>query len=226
MRVLVVEDSRRLRETIGLALRKSGYAVDVAPDGNDGLWMAQSHRYDAVILDIMLPGLDGLSVLRQLRKEGNDTPILFLTARDTIHDRVAGLRSGADDYIVKPFELEELLARVESLCRRSYQKASPVIRVYDLALDTSAKSVRRGGRLVDLTAREYVLIEYLALRHGHVVSRTEIEEHIYDDQVSPMSNVVDSTVCSLRKKIAVTPDSRPLIHTRRGQGYVLGEGTG
>ncbi len=226
MRVLVVEDSRRLRETIGLALRKSGYAVDVAPDGNDGLWMAQSHRYDAVILDIMLPGLDGLSVLRQLRKEGNDTPILFLTARDTIHDRVAGLRSGADDYIVKPFELEELLARVESLCRRSYQKASPVIRVYDLALDTSAKSVRRGGRLVDLTAREYALIEYLALRHGHVVSRTEIEEHIYDDQVSPMSNVVDSTVCSLRKKIAVTPDSRPLIHTRRGQGYVLGEGTG
>lgn len=226
MRVLVVEDSRRLRENIGLALRKSGYAVDVAPDGNDGLWMAQSHRYDAVILDIMLPGLDGLSVLRQLRKEGNDTPILFLTARDTIHDRVAGLRSGADDYIVKPFELEELLARVESLCRRSYQKASPVIRVYDLALDTSAKSVRRGGRLVDLTAREYALIEYLALRHGHVVSRTEIEEHIYDDQVSPMSNVVDSTVCSLRKKIAVTPDSRPLIHTRRGQGYVLGEGTG
>jgi DNA-binding response OmpR family regulator len=226
MRVLVVEDSRRLRENIGLALRKSGYAVDVTPDGNDGLWMAQSHRYDAVILDIMLPGLDGLSVLRQLRKEGNDTPILFLTARDTIHDRVAGLRSGADDYIVKPFELEELLARVESLCRRSYQKASPVIRVYDLALDTSAKSVRRGGRLVDLTAREYALIEYLALRHGHVVSRTEIEEHIYDDQVSPMSNVVDSTVCSLRKKIAVTPDSRPLIHTRRGQGYVLGEGTG
>lgn len=226
MRVLVVEDSRRLRENIGLALRKSGYAVDVAPDGNDGLWMAQSHRYDAVILDIMLPGLDGLSVLRQLRKEGNDTPILFLTARDTIHDRVAGLRSGADDYIVKPFELEELLARVESLCRRSYQKASPVIRVYDLALDTSAKSVRRGGRLVDLTAREYALIEYLALRHGHVVSRTEIEEHIYDDQVSPMSNVVDSTVCSLRKKIAIIPNSKPLIHTRRGQGYVLGEGTG
>lgn len=226
MRVLVVEDSRRLRENIGLALRKSGYAVDVAPDGNDGLWMAQSHRYDAVILDIMLPGLDGLSVLRQLRKEGNDTPILFLTARDTIHDRVAGLRSGADDYIVKPFELEELLARVESLCRRSYQKASPVIRVYDLALDTSAKSVRRGGRLVDLTAREYALIEYLALRHGQVVSRTEIEEHIYDDQVSPMSNVVDSTVCSLRKKIAIIPNSKPLIHTRRGQGYVLGEGTG
>lgn len=226
MRVLVVEDSRRLRETIGLALRKSGYAVDITPDGNDGLWMAQSHRYDAVILDIMLPGIDGLSVLRQLRKEGNDTPILFLTAKDTIHDRVSGLRSGADDYIVKPFELEELLARVESLCRRSYQKASPVIRVYDLALDTSAKSVRRGGRLVDLTAREYALIEYLALRHGHVVSRTEIEEHIYDDQVSPMSNVVDSTVCSLCKKIATTPNSKPLIHTRRGQGYVLGEGTG
>ncbi len=226
MRVLVVEDSRRLRETIGLALRKSGYAVDLTPDGSDGLWMAQSHRYDAVILDIMLPGLDGLSVLRQLRKEGNDTPILFLTAKDTIHDRVSGLRSGADDYIVKPFELEELLARVESLCRRSYQKASPVIRVSDLTVDTSAKSVTRGGRAVDLTAREYALIEYLALRHGHVVSRTEIEEHIYDDQISPMSNVVDSTVCSLRKKIAITPNSKPLIHTRRGQGYVLGEGTG
>ena len=223
MRLLLVEDSRRLRETIVLALRRSGYAVDETADGDDGLWMAQNHDYDAAILDIMVPGLDGLSLLKTLRREGNKTPVMFLTARDTVNDRVNGLRSGADDYLVKPFALEELLARVEALCRRAYQSVNPEIQVADLKIESGAKTVSRSGTMIDLTAREFALLEYLALRQGQVVSRTEIEAHIYDDLVSPMSNVVDSAICALRKKITVNPDSLPLIHTRRGQGYILVE---
>lgn len=221
MRLLLIEDSRRLREQIVLALKRTGYAVDATEDGEDGLWMAQNHNYDGAIVDIMVPGLDGLSVLKQLRREGNPVPVMFLTAKDAIEDRVAGLRSGAEDYLVKPFALEELLARVEALCRRSYQEASPVLRIDDLEVDTTAKSATRSGVPIDLTAREYAILEHLVLRRGHVVSRTQIEEHIYDDLVSPMSNVVDSAVCALRKKIAVSADARPLIHTRRGLGYIL-----
>lgn len=223
MRLLLVEDVRGLREKIALALKRSGYAVDAADNGEDGLWMAQNHQYDAAILDIMLPGMDGLTILRHLRKEGNETPVMFLTARDAVGDRVQGLRSGADDYLVKPFALEELLARVEALCRRSYQKASPEIAIGDLTINTVAKAVSRGGKRIDLPAREFSLLEYLALRQGQVVSRTEIEEHIYDELVSPMSNVVDSAIYTLRKNLAVTKDAAPLIHTRRGQGYVLEE---
>lgn len=223
MRLLLVEDSRRLRETIAVALKRSGYAVDATGEGDEGLWLAQTYPYDAAILDIMLPGLDGLSILKQLRGEGNATPVMFLTAKDKIDDRVAGLRAGADDYLVKPFALEELLARVEALCRRSYQKAAPEVRVGDLTVNTTAKTAKRGEQLLDLAAREFALLEYLVLRQGEVVSRTEIEQHIYDDLVSPMSNVVDSAICVLRKTIAVTPDAKPLIHTRRGQGYVLEE---
>ena len=221
MRLLLVEDSHRLREKIALVLRRSGYAVDETGDGITGLELAQDHEYDAAILDIMLPSLDGLSILRHLRKEGNNTPVMFLTAKDEISDRVEGLRSGADDYLVKPFALEELLARVEVLCRRTYQKATNQVEVDDLVVDTAAKTTRRSGVAIDLTAKEYSLLEYLILRAGQVVSRTEIEEHIYDDLVSPMSNVVDTAIYNLRKKIAVAPDSRPLIYTRRGQGYVL-----
>lgn len=223
MRLLLVEDSDRLRETVALALRRSGYKVDATGDGRDGLCMAQDHDYDAAILDIMLPSLDGLSILKQLREEGDDTPIMFLTARDGIGQRVDGLRSGADDYLVKPFALEELLARVEVLCRRSYSKADNTIQIADLYLDSAAKTVSRAGVSLDLTAREFALLEYLMLRNGQVVTRTQIEDHIYDDLVSPMSNVVDSAVYALRKKLAVTSQSTPLIHTRRGQGYVLEE---
>jgi DNA-binding response OmpR family regulator len=223
MRLLLVEDSPRLRETVAVALRRSGYAVDATGDGKEGLWMAQDHQYDAAILDIMLPSMDGLSMLKELRAGGDETPVMFLTARDGIDDRVTGLRGGADDYLVKPFALDELLARVEVLCRRGYQKASSVTEVGDLRLDSTAKSATRAGIPIDLTAREYALLEYLVLRSGHVVTRTQIEERIYDDMVSPMSNVVDSAVCALRKKIAVTQDAAPLIHTRRGQGYVLEE---
>jgi DNA-binding response OmpR family regulator len=183
--------------------------------------MASENTYDVVVLDIMLPGIDGLSILDKLRESGKESPVLFLTAKDTVADRVDGLRRGADDYLVKPFALEELLARIDALARRSYQKAAPKLAIADLEIDTAAKSASRGGKVIDLTAREYAILEHLMLRQGAVVSRTEIEEHIYDEMVSPMSNVVDSAVCTLRRKIATAPDSEALIHTRRGQGYVL-----
>lgn len=222
MRVLIVEDSPRLQRTVGTALRKSGYAVDVAADGEEGLWMAESHDYDVIILDIMLPKRDGLAVLGDLRQHGKTTHVLLLTARDTVPDRVRGLRAGADDYLVKPFALDELLARVESLCRRAYGHKQTVITIGDLEIDTVARRVRRAGREVDLSAREYLLLEYLARRRGQVVSRAEVEEHIYDEQVDPMSNVVDSAICCLRKKLAGSGEA-PLIHTRRGLGYALEE---
>ena len=221
MRILLVEDKNRLREAIEKALRKSGYAVDSTDNGNDGLWMASENAYDVILLDIMLPGLDGLSVLEQLREKKRDTPVLLLTAKDTIADRVKGLRKGADDYLIKPFALEELFARIEALCRRSYKKSTSTITLNDLIIDNSAKTVKRNGDLIDLTAREYAILEYLAMRQGAVISRSEIEEHIYDELVSPMSNVVDSAICNLRKKLVKGPDDAELIHTRRGQGYIL-----
>ncbi len=221
MRLLLVEDSERLRAAVARALRQSGYAVDDTGDGGDGLFMAKENTYDVVVLDIMLPTRDGLSILTAMREGGKDTPVLFLTAKDTVPDRVNGLRSGADDYLVKPFALEELLARIDALARRSYQKAAPKLTAGDLEVDTAAKVAQRAGQPLDLTAREYAILEYLMLRQGAVVTRTEIEEHIYDELVSPMSNVVDSAICMLRRKLAVATDSAPLIHTRRGQGYIL-----
>jgi DNA-binding response OmpR family regulator len=220
MRLLVVEDSVRLQKTLGTVLRRSGYAVDQSEDGEHGLWLATSHDYDLIVLDIMLPKLDGLTLLARLRAAGHKVHVLLLTAKDSVSDRVNGLRAGGDDYLVKPFALEELLARVEALCRRAYGQKHPALEIGDLALDTSSRVVRRAGRPVELTAREYLLLEYLARRRGEVVSRTEIENHIYDGQVDPVSNVIDSTICGLRKKIAPGGEA-PLIHTRRGMGYVL-----
>ena len=183
--------------------------------------MAQQHSYNVILLDIMIPGIDGLEVLVKLRDQKDDTPVLLLTAKDTIADRVKGLRKGADDYLIKPFALEELLARIEALCRRSFQKSTSTIEIDDLTIDTSAKSVKKNGELLDLTAREYAILEYLALKEGAVVSRTEIEEHIYDELVSPMSNVVDSAICNLRRKISNEDLDKELIQTKRGQGYIL-----
>lgn len=220
MRILIVEDSERLQRTLAAALRQSGYAVDVCGDGEEALWMAESHAYDVIVLDIMLPKRDGLSVLAELRKRGRSVHVLLLTARDTVADRVQGLRGGADDYLIKPFALEELLARVAVLCRRAYGQKQSRLKIADLEIDTAARTVTRKDQPVELTAREYLLLEYLAHRQGHTVSRSEIEEHIYDGQVEPMSNVVDSAVCNLRKKIGSAGDA-PLIHTRRGLGYVL-----
>jgi DNA-binding response OmpR family regulator len=220
MRVLIVEDSPRLQRTVSSALRKSGYAVDVAGDGEEGLWLADSNAYDVIVLDVMLPKRDGLSLLTELRRKGKSVHVLLLTARDTVADRVTGLQTGADDYLVKPFALEELLARVQALCRRAYGNKQTQLAIGDLEIDTVARRANRAGHAIDLTAREYLLLEYLAHRRGQVVARPEIEEHIYDGQVDPMSNVVDSAICSLRKKLAAAGEA-PLIHTRRGFGYVL-----
>ena len=220
MRILLVEDSERLRRSVGDALKKSGYAVDAAADGPQGLWLAGSNDYDAIVLDIMLPGLDGLSVLQQLREAGNTAHVLLLTAKDSIEDRVRGLQRGADDYLVKPFALEELLARVQTLCRRAYGVKHPRIVIGDLEIDTIAKEVFRAGQLVKLKPREYALAEYLALRRGELVSRRDIETHIYADETDPMSNVVDSAISVLRKRIAL-PGGAQLIHTRHGLGYIL-----
>lgn len=223
MRILLVEDSPRLGRSIGAGLRKAGYAVDVAGDGEEGLWRARSEDYDVIVLDLMLPKLDGLSVLERLRRGGKDTHVLVLTAKDTVEDRVRGLQTGADDYLVKPFAFDELLARIQTLARRSHGQKNPRIEIGQLALDLSARSVIIAGRPISLTPREYALLEYLALRQGQVVSRTQIEQHIYDDAAEPMSNVVDSTICALRRKIDLAGGTS-LIQTRRGMGYVLQPG--
>ncbi len=217
MRLLVAEDSLPIQKAVVIALQETGYAVDAVANGEDALWMIQNHQYDAVVLDVMMPGLDGFAVLKKLREDRNETKVLFLTARDRVEDKVHGLQQGADDYLVKPFALEELLARVAVLCRRNYGKTQSSIVIGDLEIDTAAKRVERGGRLIDLRAREYNLLEYLALRKGELVSRSEIEAHIYDDLVSPMSNVVDAAIYALRKALG----EPALIQTRRGQGYVL-----
>ena len=222
MRVLVVEDYEPLARSVAQGLREAGYAVDLAADGEEGLWFADSNPYDAIVLDVMLPKLDGLTLLRTLREKKNPAGVLILTARDRVADRVTGLDAGADDYLVKPFELAELLARVRAVIRRRYQVQEAVIRIADLELDTGARAVRRGGTSVVLSAREYALLEYLALRRGQVVTRAEIWEHVYDFASDPSSNVVDVYIGYLRRKI--DQDREPkLIQTRRGQGYLLGE---
>jgi two-component system copper resistance phosphate regulon response regulator CusR len=223
MRVLFVEDAVSLRKPVAKALKASGFAVDETGDGKEGFWLAREHPYDVIILDIMLPGMNGHEILKQLRDAGNQTPVLFLTAKDSIEDRVQGLRLGADDYLVKSFAVEELIARVEALGRRCYQRSTPVLQVADLVLDSSAKTVARHGHDLKLPAQLFSLLEFLMLRQGAVVSRTEIEEHIYDESVSPMSNVVDTAVCALRRAIKTSDSDAPLIHTRRGMGYMIGE---
>lgn len=220
MRLLLIEDSSRLRRGLEMAFRKAGYAVDAAGDGEEGLWCAESNDYDVVVLDIMLPKLDGVSLLRRLREKERHVHVLLLTAKDTLQDRVAGLRAGADDYLVKPFEVEELLARVEALCRRSYGRKDSLIAIGDLKIDTTAKRASRGTKDLLLTAHEFALLEYLARRRDEVVSRTEIEEHIYGGSRELTSNAVDSAICVLRRKIGSAP-ATPLIRTRRGLGYVL-----
>jgi DNA-binding response OmpR family regulator len=222
VRVLLIEDSRRLRTYVKDGLVQAGYVVDQASDGEEGLWLAFSNEYDAIILDLMLPKMDGITILQRLRKAGRKSHILILTAKDTVEDRVHGLEMGADDYLIKPFALEELLARVQALVRRSYNVKSPAISIGELEIDTARKRVSRRGKRIDLTSREYALLEYLALKKGQVVSRTEIEHHIYDDQAEVMSNVVDSFIYRLRKKIE-SPRGSALIQTRRGMGYILEE---
>ena len=220
MRLLLVEDSVRLQRSLATGLRRAGFAVDVAGDGEEGLAQAEVNDYDVIILDLMLPKLDGLTVLRRLREQGYDSHVLILTARDAVSDRVGGLNAGADDFLVKPFAFEELVARVQALQRRRHASKNPRITIGPIEIDTAERRVARGGKRLELAPREYAVLEYLALRRGRLVSRAELEEHIYDSRTDPMSNVVDSAICQLRKRID-TPGQPSLIETRRGLGYVL-----
>ncbi len=221
MRVLLIEDYPPLQKSIHQGLHEAGFAVDVTGDGNEGLWYAMNNDYDVIILDLMLPGLDGLKILKTIRAKGRQTHVLILTAKDTLEDRIAGLDMGADDYLVKPFAFEELLARIHALVRRKYQEKNPTLKIQDLRLDQAAQKVWRGREEIELTGREYALLEYLALRAGHVVTRTDIWEHIYEFNSSASSTVVDVYIGYLRKKIE-RPGKPDLIRTIRGRGYVLG----
>jgi DNA-binding response OmpR family regulator len=219
MRILVVEDSEALRESLRAGLAQEGFAVDVAADGRLGVSLGRNNPYDVLVLDLMLPGLDGLAVLDELRAKPDRPHVLVLTARDRIEDRVQGLNAGADDYLVKPFAFDELLARIHALVRRRYEGRSSRLEVGELVIDVVARRVTLQGHAIDLSAREFALLEYLARRRGETVSREEIEDHIYGVTKLPSSNAVDSAICLLRAKLGEA--GRDLIRTRRGQGYVL-----
>ena len=214
MRILLVEDEPDLGRVIRRTLEEEGYACDWADQGEDARHQALTGPYDAVVLDLMLPGIDGWTILRDMRAGGRDVPVLVLTARDTLRDRIRGLDLGADDYLTKPFALSELLARLRALIRRSAAKPSPLVEIGDVNIDTASRTVRRGDAEIVLTAKEYALLELLAYRQGEVVSRSTIHDHIYDDEDETLSNVVDVYVANLRRKLG-----RDLIETRRGQGY-------
>jgi two-component system response regulator PhoP len=221
MRALIVEDEVRLARNIAQALRENaGYAVDVAPDGEEGLFLAQSNAYDVVLLDLMLPKVDGLGLLTKIRRAGQHTPVLILTARDEKESVVALLNAGADDYLTKPFDLGELLARTKALVRRGKGQSSPVLKVGDLEINTLKRAVHRSGRVIALTAMEYRVLEYLAHRPGAVVSKSELLEHLYDYNWEKFSNVIEVYISALRRKL---DEGSPmaLIRTLRGQGYLL-----
>lgn len=220
MRLLVIEDHPPLRLALGQFLREAGYVVETAATGDEGLWAATENPHDVILLDLMLPGVDGMEILRRLRAKGNPVHILVISARDGLEDRLEALDSGADDYLVKPFPLAEALARVRALLRRSYAKKDPILRVADLTLDPIRRAVSRAERVVELTALEYRLLEYLAYRADEVVSRTDIWEHVFEDESGGSSNTVDVYIGYLRKKLGAAgePD---LIHTKRGHGYIL-----
>jgi DNA-binding response OmpR family regulator len=220
VRILIVEDYAPLRGSLAQGLREAGFAVDVAGDGEVGLWHALEEDYDVIVLDLMLPKLDGLTVLERLRAKGRQAHVLILTARDAVRDRVRGLEAGADDYLVKPFAFEELLARIHALVRRRYAAKSPAIRIGDLVIDRAAQRVTRGTRAIAVTLKEYALLELLALRAGAVVSRAEIWGHLYEFAEEPSSNLLEVYVAQLRRKLESGGEPR-LIHTRRGAGYML-----
>lgn len=220
-RVLIVEDHTALAALVAEGLAGAGFEVDGAADGATALARVGVRRYDAVLLDWMLPRLDGMTVLRRLRDDGYDLPILLLTARDAVEDRVRGLDAGADDYVIKPFSLDELLARLRMVLRRRSGGAARVIEVADLRIDTGTRTVRRGGREVPLSSREYAVLECLALNRGRIVSRERLFAHAYGDEDGPESNVIEVFVGHLRRKIDLAGAVR-LIHTRRGLGYVFG----
>jgi len=222
MRILLIEDEKDIASIVKKGLEESGYSVDMAHDGEEGLFMAQNYPADVIILDIMLPIMSGLELLNRLRESGVKVPVLLLTAKDTLKDKIEGLDTGADDYLTKPFEFTELLARIRALIRRSSEVKEAVISIADLEINTANHEVRRSGRLIPLSAREYALLEYMAYHRGSVVSRFEITEHIYSEEFDLDSNVVDVYINFLRKKIDKGFDKK-LIRTVRGAGYILEE---
>jgi DNA-binding response OmpR family regulator len=222
MRLLLIEDNSALRNAISQYFREAGFIVETAATGDEGLWAASENPCDVILLDLMLPKIDGMEILRQLRAKENPVHILVISALDGLEDRLDALNAGADDYLVKPFSLAETLARVRALLRRNYAKKTPVMQIADLHLDPVRREVRRDGRNVALTALEYRLLEYLFHRSGEVVSRTDIWNHVFEDESGGNSNTVDVYIGYLRKKLS--PFNEPaLIHTKRGHGYILEE---
>lgn len=221
MRVLLVEDDARIARFVAKGLRERAYAVDIVGNGEEALYQVAINTYDLMILDVMLPGRSGFEVCRELRKSGERMPILMLTARDAVEDRVAGLDQGADDYLTKPFEFRELLARLRALLRRTGELRPAQIVVADLKLDTGAQTVSRGNRNIPLTTKEYALLEFLARNAGRVVGRAEIAEHVWDETFDPFSNLIEVYVNRVRRKIDMG-SAKPLLHTRRGAGYLFG----
>jgi DNA-binding response OmpR family regulator len=221
MRLLLAEDDRYLSAMLSKGLREHAYAVDVVPDGDAAIGLSAINEYDVIMLDVMMPKRDGFAVCRELRRRGIAAPVLMLTARDSVSDKVEGLDAGADDYLAKPFEFAELLARLRALLRRARDIREPEITVADLIVDTRGQTARRGGTLLPLTTKEYALLEYLARNVGRVVGRADISAHVWDDNHDPGSNAIDVCVTRLRRK--VDSGRAPLIHTRRGAGYVLAQ---
>jgi DNA-binding response OmpR family regulator len=220
MRILLVEDSERLRRSLAELFRGAGFAMDMTGDGEEGWWYAEQNSYDVIVLDIMLPGLDGLSLLKRLRDSGKTTHVLLLTARDGVDDRVKGFRLGADDYLVKPFATEELLARVQALCRRAYGLKKAIINIGPLSIDLSLRKATLADAELALKPREFRILEYLALRRDQVVSRMEIESHLYNEEREIASNAVISAISVLRKHLE-SGGHAELIQTLRGHGYLL-----
>ncbi|MBW1659067.1 MAG: response regulator transcription factor [Deltaproteobacteria bacterium] len=222
MRILVVEDEKKVASFIAKGLTEESYAVDVAYDGEEGVFMALENDYDLIVLDLMLPKLDGMEILRKIRDSGKDVPVLILTAKDSVEDIVAGLEGGSDDYLTKPFAFAELLARIRALLRRSQEQKITTLKAGDLTLNPLTREVKRGDRKIELTSKEYALLEYFMRNVNKVLTRTLISEHVWNYEFDPLTNVVDVYVNYLRKKID-QPSETKLIHTVRGVGYILKE---
>ena len=220
MRILVIEDEIKIAQFIKRGLKEEGYAVDIASDGEEGDFFLSSNDYDLIILDLMLPKIDGLTLCRKLRKEGKQTPIIMLTAKDTVKDKVRGLDSGADDYLSKPFAFEELLARIRVLLRKKDSKIVTQLKINDLSMDLLTQKVTRADREIELTVKEYALLEYLMRNAGNIVTRTMISEHVWDINFDTMTNVIDVYINYLRNKIDSGFENK-MIHTVRGKGYLL-----